>query len=156
MGNIKDGTANTIAVAERDSLGYKWGGGWGPAGTGLRRTGAGEAVFSSAFLWTPVAGFSSNESNVAQPPVQKPDDSGPYAPWTWFRSGPHTFPPTYITAWHFNTEWPGTGSVHTGKILLTARCDGSVGTYNEAMTWGVWQMVNGIQDGGVLLKQSDQ
>jgi hypothetical protein len=164
MGHIKDGTANTIAVAESDSLGYKWGGGWGPGGTGLRRTGAGESVFRSAFLWTPIHGYSANDvwaghDSVSISPgvrIKKPDDSGDFQSGQWFRSGPHSHSPTYITAWHFNTEWPGTGGVHTGKILLTARCDGSVGTYNEAMSWGVWQMVNGIADGGVLLKQENQ
>lgn len=160
---VKDGTANTIAVAECDALSYKWGGNpWdgspNPGGVGFRRMYGGEAVFRSAFLWTQYTGYTANEDGG--PPsraerdnggatLMKCDDSGRATPG-WFRSSPHSHPPTYICAWNINNEWPGATSAHTGGVLLASRVDGSVGTYNENILYGLWVTLNGVADGGIL------
>jgi hypothetical protein len=143
MANIKDGTSNSIVVAETDSLAYKNGGFW-TSGTGIIRVGRGESVFRSAFLYTGHTGVSMNA------PYQKPDDSGPAVDPTWFVAGPHSYAPSYITAWGINTEWPGASTVHAGDMLQCLRGDGSVTGVQENVAHRVWVTINGIADGGNL------
>jgi hypothetical protein len=144
MSSIKDGTANTVVVAETDSYGFKFGPQFS-SGTGKRRLRGGEAVFRSAFVFTQYAGTPANEV-VNNPPYKKPDDCGDATNGGWFRAGPHSFTPTYLTAWGINTEWPGPSSTHTGKMVQAARADGSVGVYSQDIVWGVWVAVNGVED----------
>jgi prepilin-type N-terminal cleavage/methylation domain-containing protein len=149
VADVTDGTSNTVAIAETDSYGYKWGG-FQTTGTGVRRARGGEAVFRSAFVYTGIYGQSS------QVPYMKPDGSGPMVPeqsgGQWFRAGPHSYCPSYLTAWGINVEWPGASSMHAGNLVLAARGDGSVGTYKSSMTWGMWVAVNGVGDGAVAVE----
>jgi prepilin-type N-terminal cleavage/methylation domain-containing protein len=146
VADVTDGTSNTVAIAETDSYGYKWGA-FQTTGTGVRRARGGEAVFRSAFVYTGIYGQSS------QAPYMKPDGSGPMVPeqsgGQWFRAGPHSYCPSYLTAWGINVEWPGASSMHAGNLVLAARADGSVGTYKASMPWGMWVAVNGVGDGSV-------
>jgi prepilin-type N-terminal cleavage/methylation domain-containing protein len=140
IADITDGTSNVVAISETDSYAYKWGG-FQTTNTGVRRT-RGEAVFRAAFVYTGYTGAS------IQPPYLWPDGSAP-ADGAWFRKAPYDYPPSYITAWGINTEWPGASSMHTGGVMC-ARADGSVGFYRSTMPWGLWVAVNGIGDGGVV------
>jgi hypothetical protein len=138
MAGVADGTSNTVVVAETDSYGYKWGA-FQTTGGGKRRLRGGEAVFRSAFVYTSYTGYGKTA------PHKKPDDSGPEVDGAWFRAGPHSYPPSYLTAWGINTEWPGAGSSH-GDFVLGVRADGSVGYYRETIPWGLWVAVNGVAD----------
>lgn len=139
MADILDGTSNSVVIAETDSFAYKWGP-FQTTGTGVRRTRGGEAVFRSAFVYTGVNGRS------MYPPFLRPDGAVPKE-GQWFRSGPFSYAPSYLTAWGINTEWPGASSMHTGNVVLAARGDGSVGTFRSSIPWGTWVALNGIGDG---------
>jgi prepilin-type N-terminal cleavage/methylation domain-containing protein len=141
MSNIMDGTSNTVVIAETDSFGFKWGG-FQTSGTGARRLRGGEAVFRSAFVYTAVVG------RAMYPPFRRPDGGTP-SEGTWFRAGPHSYCPSYLTAWGLNTEWPGASSMHSGGIVQAIRGDASVGQYAKNINWGVWVMINGIEDGSL-------
>ncbi len=143
MASITDGTSNTVVVAEKDSLGYKWGG-FNTTGTGEIRVGNGEAVFSAAFFAPAHAGWGTNEGGSNR--FAQPDNSG-VKPVGWFRAAPHVFTPTYLTAWGMNTEWPGASSVHSGGLVMCVKGDGSVSGISEAIDWGLWVKLNGIADG---------
>ncbi|MBI1900152.1 MAG: DUF1559 domain-containing protein [Planctomycetia bacterium] len=142
MASILDGTSNTVIVSETDSYGYKWGP-FQTSGTGRRRVRGGEAVFRSAFVYTPVVG------RAMFPPFRTPDDSAPRE-GQWFRRSPHSYAPSYLTAWGLNTEWPGASSLHSAGIVLCLRGDDSVGNYRQNIMWGVWVAINGIADGGAV------
>ena len=141
MADITDGTSNTVVVSEADSYGFKFGG-FQTSGTGVRRARGGESVFRSAFLFTGLTGGS------MQPPYQKCDGSGAAVDGQWFKQGPYSFTPTYLTAWGINAEWPGASSMHTGGAL-GARGDGSVAFYRQNIKWGTWVALNGVGDGAV-------
>lgn len=145
MANITDGTSNTVVVAETDSYAYKWGG-FQTSGTGTRRLRGGEAVFRSAFVYTAVVG------RATYPPFCKPDGSNGGSAWEgqWFRAGPHSYCPSYLTAWGLNVEWPGASAMHSGGIVQALRGDASVGVYTENINWGVWVSINGLEDGAVV------
>ncbi len=148
IADVVDGTSQTVAIAEADSYGYTGGPGqWDPncrGGSGRRRLRGGEAVFRSAFVFTGVYGESCELGWYTDPagvPITSP---------RWFRAGPHSFSPTYLTAWPMNAEWPGASSVHTGGIVHCGRVDGSVANFNQSMHPLVWLMINGVNDAKVV------
>jgi hypothetical protein len=141
MASIKDGTSNPIIVAETNTMGFKFGG-FMTCGTGVVRVGPGEAVFRSAFVGTAVHGQCCEIGKY-----KEVDDSGAKTA-RWFRAGPHSFSPTYLTAWGPNVEWPGAGSLHPG-IIQCLNGDASVRKVSPKLQWQVWAMVNGIADGAV-------
>jgi prepilin-type N-terminal cleavage/methylation domain-containing protein len=141
IADVTDGTSNVVAVAETDSYGFKWGG-FQTTGTGTRRARGGEAVFRAAFVYTGVNGRS------MYAPFLKPDGGTP-SEGTWFKAAPYSYPPSYLTAWGINTEWPGASSMHTGGVVQAARADGSVGSFRTSIPWGMWVAMNGIGDGAV-------
>jgi prepilin-type N-terminal cleavage/methylation domain-containing protein len=146
MRDVLDGTSNTVVISEATGYGFKWGG-FQTSGTGVLRLRDGEAVFRSAFVYTGIYG------QCSQAPYMKPDNSGPMVPeqsgGQWFRAGPHSFSPTYITAWGPNAEWPGASSSHTGGTIMCARADGSVAGISSKINWGQWVALNGVADGAV-------
>jgi type II secretory pathway pseudopilin PulG len=142
MAGIADGTSNTVVVAEVDSYGYKWGP-FQSQGGGVRRARGGEAVFRAAFVYPPYTGQS------VQSPYKKPDGS-PAADGAWFRAGPHSYPPSYLTAWGVNCEWPGASSQHSGGLVQVLRADGSVGNVTRNLNWGMWVAMNGVADGATI------
>ena len=137
MSSVRDGTSNTIAFAEDDSMGYG-GGAIRTCGTGLRRTGT--PVFDSAFVGTAVGGWGANETGTN---AVNPDGSAKTA-WTWFRN--HSFTPTYIAAYGPNSEHYGPSSYHPGG-LHAGLADGSVSFITATIDWGTWGKLNAMADG---------
>jgi prepilin-type N-terminal cleavage/methylation domain-containing protein len=127
LSNVRDGTSNTIAVAEVTSVGYECqpcgSAGWqfqgGAMHVGERRTMT-DAVFRAALIYAPIHG------PLASPPYVLPDDSGPAADGVWFRSNPFAHAPTYVSQWGPNSDYPGASSSHSAGSLQFVRCDGSV------------------------------
>lgn len=143
MGSITDGTSNTIAIAETDGAGH----GGGPirsSGSGVRRSGN-NRIYRVAFVGLPHAGWGGNESGQN---TVRADGSG-QSSGTWFRSGPHTFTPSYLAAWGPNAEWHGPSSFHTGGVQ-TVFCDGSVAFLSEGVDMGAWLKLNAIADGNTI------
>lgn len=141
--SITDGTSQTIVVAEADAGGFS-GGPSNTSGTGARRF-AGNRVFRSALVMTPLHGWGANETgeNTVGP------DGGEQANGQWFRLGPHSFTPTYITAWGINTEWPGTSSFHPGGIQALYG-DGSVSFLAETVDYGTYTKLNAIASNNTM------
>jgi prepilin-type N-terminal cleavage/methylation domain-containing protein len=153
--HIKDGTSNTIAIAESTSYGYEcvpcgslgWQYNNGAMYTGRERPT--QHVFRSAFLYPAIDGPLANNPPQS-PPFRTPDDAGDAAPNVWFRSNPNVHPPTFVSQWGPNTDYPGASSNHSGGIVLFVRADGSVGQVSNGVSWGVWVTANGIADRGVV------
>lgn len=150
MADIRDGSSNTVIASEATAYGFKWGA-FHSSGTGVPRIESSEAVFRSAFVFTGIYG------QCSQAPYMKPDGSGPMVPedmgGSWFRVAPHSFSPTYLTAWGPNVEWPGASSAHAGGNIMCLRSDGSVSPVTEEIDWGQWVGMNGIGDRSVAVEQ---
>lgn len=137
MSKVTDGLSNTIVIGETDSAGF----GGGPirtVGTGARRMGA--KVFRAAFVATGVNGWAGNEGGGQR--VVNPDGS-PKPSGGWFRN--HSYPPTFISAWGPNAEWPGPSSFHAGGIQVCYG-DGAVGFLTETIDYGTWLKMTAIND----------
>jgi prepilin-type N-terminal cleavage/methylation domain-containing protein len=135
--NVRDGLSNTIFGAETTAKGYKWGP-FRTSGRGVPRVG-GEGVFRSAYVATGIYGYCCEVGRYSEV-----DDSGVKTP-VWFRAGPHSFTPSYITAWGPNAEWPGASTAHPNTILVL-RGDDSVDTVNINVHYPIWVMQNAIAD----------
>ena len=136
--DILDGTSNTVVVAETNSTGFKWGPMW-TSNRGVRRQATGEGVFRSAFVATGVHGSCCQWNRYSEV-----DDTGVKTP-RWFRGQPHSFTPTYITAWGPNAEWPGAGSAHR-QVIQVIKGDGAVDQVDAGVHYPIWAMLNGIAD----------
>lgn len=142
--DIKDGTSNTIIVAESTSMGF-FGGGYTSGANGLGDIhDPGEATPRSAFVFTAVHGRATDGT------YREVDDNGVKAPQTWFQINPFTYPPTYYSRVGFNMEAEGASSNHTGGILQFLRADGSVGNMPDTTDWVVWVALNGMEDKAVV------
>jgi prepilin-type N-terminal cleavage/methylation domain-containing protein len=140
--DVTDGTSNTLAVAENYSQSYKpLSDPWMHNGVGVKRMGAGEAVFRSAFVYTGGGGGVCCERGW----YNEVDNSGAKSPWTWFRAGPHSHSPSYICAWGLNSEWPATGSIHPG-VEQAVYVDGSVHGISVTIDYPAWCALNAMQD----------
>lgn len=142
MGSIMDGTSNSIAISETDTMGHG-GGAILTSGSGARRSTGN--VYRVAFVGLPHAGWGANESgnNAVRA------DGSANASGTFFRNGPSTFTPSYLAAWGPNAEWHGPSSYHTGGVQ-SVFCDGSVSFISEGIDMGAWIKLNGIADGNVI------
>lgn len=140
MAEISDGTSNTIACCEKDSVGF-YGGAIRTSGSGKRRALA-DAIACSAFLGTAIGGWGANETGTRVLNV----DGGSKTAWNWFRWNPGSFTPTYIAAWGPNAEWPSPSSYHPGGVNAVF-VDGSVRFINQQIMWGTWFRINSIADG---------
>ena len=144
MSHIVDGTSNTIVIAETDTVGHH-GGPFQTTGTGKRRN-TSSSVYRVAFVGTTLNGHGGNEGGTR---VREVDGNAKNAN-SWFRSGPHTNTPSYITAWGINTEWPGASGYHTSGIQ-TACADGSVHFVNESVNYGTWLKLNAMADNNTMI-----
>lgn len=140
MRDIVDGTSNVVIVAEADSAGFG-GGPFMTSGTGVRRMG-GNRVFRSALVATAHTGWAGNETGPNTVAV----DGTPQTNGRWFRGAPHSYTPTYITAWGINTEWPGASSFHPGGIQ-TLFADGSIAFISANIQYGTWVKINSLSSG---------
>ena len=136
--DIPDGTSNTIAVAEHSTYGHKWGGRH-TGGAGVPRT-MGEAVFISAFIGPMQWG------EGADPARYSAVDGAPSVYGQWFRTGPYSQEPGYITHVGPNNEHWGADSLHPGIIMATY-ADGSIRVVSETINYATWVIINGKQDG---------
>jgi hypothetical protein len=143
LAGIKDGTSNTVIIAEKDTRGY-YGGPQLTTGTGIPRSSLPDSVFCAAFVAFAHAGWATSENGSS---FQEVDGSGQKAAGTWFRAAPHAFEPTYLTAWGMNTEWPGACSSHAGSVIMCIKGDGSVAPVSDSITWFLWVNLNGYADG---------
>ena len=142
ISNIPDGTSNTVAVAECNSTGFKFGG-FQTSGTGMVRAAGGEGVFRSAFLGTGTNGQCCETGKYSR------EDGSGVRTAGWFQMAPYAFSPSYLTAWGPNTEWPAAGSLHPAVIqVLTA--DGAMRPVSSSIDWPTWVKINGRQDGYAL------
>jgi prepilin-type N-terminal cleavage/methylation domain-containing protein len=143
LASIKDGTSNTVIVAEKDTMGYKNGAALTNA-TGIPRSSAGESVFCCAFLATAIHGYACTDNNGFG--FTWPHNTTAKPGGQWFRAGPHTLQPTQMTHTGINTEWPGSSSQHSGGVVMCIKGDGSVTTVSEAISWFLWVNLNGVND----------
>jgi prepilin-type N-terminal cleavage/methylation domain-containing protein len=142
MSKLRDGTSNTVLLAESNSTGYKpLSDPWMHNGVGGRRLANGEGVFRSAFVFTGMGGMCCEAGYYYEV-----NDSNVKAAWNWFKASPHSYMPSFINAWGLNSEWPGTGSIHPGSegVVLA---DGSVQFIGTTVTYPIWCALCGILDG---------
>jgi type II secretory pathway pseudopilin PulG len=149
MADIKDGTSQTVLVAETNSMNFTcancpsgWQTNGGVMHLGAERVG-GEGVFRAAFVYTPLYGVAANAPYVRA-------DGTPPTPNNWFRTSPYSHPPTYVSHWGVNTEWPGAGAAHPAGVVQFVRADGSIGQVAQGTDWGVWVGINGMKDKAVV------
>ena len=138
ISDIKDGTSNTVMIAEANSMGFKF----GPiftSGRGIPRNDRTEAVFRSAFVATGFDGY------CCRGAYSDVDGSGPKQPQTWFRQAPFSFAPTFIASYGPNSEWPGASSLHPGHVQI-CRADGGVDQISEGIAIANWIIMNGKAD----------
>ncbi len=136
--DIKDGTSNTIMVSEANSTGFKWGRIW-TSNRGIPRLKGGEAVFRSAFVATGIYG------ECCQRNIYSEVDGSGVKTARWFRSGPHSFTPTYLAAWGPNAEWPGASSLHA-DLVQVLRADGGVDQIDASIPIANWILMNAKSD----------
>lgn len=160
LGDIKDGTSNTIAFGEVTSVGFKWGGHL-TSGTGQPRVGSGEAVYRPALVSPP---FSDSQGSAGYRYPSPDGSANPQPSWQWWRASPHAYKPTYIHCWGPNAEWPGPSSFHPGGAQF-GMADGSVQYIAETVNYpgenrnswaqgaGVWGGLNTINGGETVQVQ---
>lgn len=146
LGDIKDGTSNTIILAEASSTGWTRGRGWCAVGGGEPRVGN-DRVFRVAFVAV-CSGAYPMECNCPGPSGQRCRWGDPAGGTTWwFPAGaPYPAMPTYLGAFGPANDWPGPSSFHPGGMNVV-RGDASVGFVSNNIPWHIWMKLNAMRDG---------
>lgn len=141
LGDLKDGTSNTILVGETMSTGGYRTGPIRTGGTGVKRMGLGQSIARPALLATP---FADAHVNAGYP---HPDGSGTISSHGGtFTTSPQFYKPTYIAAWGINAEFAGPSSEHTGGAQFLYG-DGSVRFMSQTVDYWIYLAEN-TKDGG--------
>lgn len=143
--DIRDGTSNTVAIAE--VCGGSYAGGPGNSnGNGRPRIGN-EAVFRSAFVAATFTAAVTQGTDPAGNPYTHPDGS---AISGWFQGGsPHHYAPIFMNHGGINTQWSGSNSFHTGGVQVLM-ADGAVRFTSENLDWGLWRALNSVNGGETI------
>ena len=151
IGDIRDGTSNTVMLGEVTTVARK-NGPQHTSGTGTRRVGSGEAVFRAAFVggsFTAAMHAGGSEAlssgSFVGLPFVNPDGTNIGG---WWKAGPHLLAPYFQSSYGPNNEWPGADSEHTGGIQV-AMGDGSVRFISETINWTLWNGINTKANGEV-------
>jgi prepilin-type N-terminal cleavage/methylation domain-containing protein len=141
--DIKDGTSNTIMVAERDAAGY-YGSPDPPQGMGrgAPRDGA-NGVFNAAFLGVAYRGEAANEDPNHQWYLEC--NGAAKSTKTWFVQNPYAYQPVYRTYRGFNNDWDGPSSLHPAGIHILL-ADGSARFISNSLSYGTWLKLNFMAD----------
>lgn len=135
MASIKDGTSQTIILAEATTQGAEGGPAMQGGGTGRKRRGTGR-VFSTALV------ASSGGGHPTQPERVNPE-GGTTADHGWWKAAPHAYAPTYISHWAPNAEWGGPDSYHPGGLNIGVG-DGSSRFLAHTIDYHVWRSLNSM------------
>jgi hypothetical protein len=141
IAEIRDGTANTIAVGEVSTMAYttKPGGDIHKGGQGRLRQG-GERVYRVALVATSTEPSVAANVSASLGPLYYPDGSGPMTTYwgpgnAW--ASPHAYRPVYFTYDGLNTEWRGAASAHTGGGGQFCMADGAVRWISHSINHGI-------------------
>ena len=147
ISDIKDGTSNTIMVAEKDAAGY-YGAPRPPAGMGrgAPRDGS-QGVFNAAFLGIAYRGEAANEDPSHQWYLEC--DGTSKSSSTWFVESPYAYQPVYRTYPGFNNDWDGPSSMHPGGIHILL-ADGSARFVANQLSYGTWLKLNFMADNNII------
>jgi type II secretory pathway pseudopilin PulG len=136
--HVQDGLSNTIAVGEVSSNGFEGG---APYTNGSGHLRDDNFVFRTAMISPTKEGDQTHPQEPIMAAYPQPDGS-PSNPGIWFRSGPHTYKPTYISKYGINSDWPGASSYHVGGAYFLMG-DGAVKFINETIDyWTVYHPLN--------------
>lgn len=136
--HVQDGLSNTIAVGEVSSNGFEGGTPYTNGGGHLRDE---NFVFRTSMISPTKEGDQTEPRAPIMTAYPQPDGS-PSIPGVWFRTGPHTYKPTFISKYGINTDWPGASSYHIGGANFVM-ADGSVKFISETVDyWTVYHPLN--------------
>jgi len=141
ISDIKDGTSNTVSIAESNASGFYGGRLWS-IGTGKKRY-PGVFIFAPAFVADGHGGWGGNEANASG--ILNPDGTA-QTPSSHFRNNPYTGPPVFMSYRGFNSEsYHGAGSLHPGGMHVCL-VDGSTRFVVDSLDFGTWLKLNAIRD----------
>ncbi|MHB8867176.1 MAG: DUF1559 family PulG-like putative transporter, partial [Pirellulaceae bacterium] len=146
IGAIRDGTSNTLLLAEATFAGF-YGGQNFKNGTGRARTSSiGGFLPHAAFVCWDAGGTICDPGGGLS--YQKYDGSGTGCDWIggWDPGAGSFWGPSFLTHVGFNVEWTSAGSMHPAAMLVGA-ADGSVRTLPNSTTYQIYFSFIAMADG---------